>query len=383
MSGGGLQSGRVRHRRRTRAVAACLIALAGAGVGGWASAEPATESPADAIHLSIGGVVLGRVRIVAIEGDRAWYRDAAGGRGSVPLAAVAAMRFAAVPGLPEAESLAAAGDPRAAAERLSAAARREDAAGVWAARRVIAWLAASDPAAAIELAAERLAADGELSWVLWIERAMAAATPPAASRRGDAAAVDRRLDRRRRHFATSPPPGFPVGAWPEARRGLERLRDLLASVPTVDEVPAVAAAGGGEGPEVRRDAPALADAAAVRAALDRGEVARVLASLTSAEGADPDSFDARLLADLAVAAERADRPVLASAAWLRCAVLHPASPQATVAWAEAARIHDVSLGDPAAATRIRAHAATLADGGATAAGTNLRSRSVGPAVRRR
>ena len=408
MSGCRCESGRVRHRGRMRAVAACLVggAVAGGGAGVYGSAADAavmfaasgsnaasaTAASTDAIHLAIGGMVLGRVRVVAIDGDRAWYLDAAGGRGSVPLAAVASLRFGALPGLEQAESLAAAGDPQAAAAALAVAALREDPAGDWAARRVIAWLAASDPAAAIELASERLVRDGELVWVLRVERAMAtvtAATPAAASPRSEAATVGRRLDRRRQQFAASPPAAFPVGAVPEARRGLDRLRDLLASVPMVDDRPGSAAAtanasvGVGKNTRVAADEPVLPDAGAVRTALDRGEVSRVLTSLDSAEGPDPDTFDPRLLADLAAAAERAGRPVLAAAAWLRCAVLHPTAPQATVGWGEAARIHEISLDDPAAAARIRAHAATLADAGATADGTNLRSRSVGPAVRRR
>ena len=121
MSGCRCESGRVRHRGRMRAVAACLVggAVAGGGAGVYGSAADAavmfaasgsnaasaTAASTDAIHLAIGGMVLGRVRVVAIDGDRAWYLDAAGGRGSVPLAAVASLRSGALPGLEQAESL--------------------------------------------------------------------------------------------------------------------------------------------------------------------------------------------------------------------------------------------------------------------------------------
>lgn len=376
------QPGCIRRWRRMRAVAACLIVVAGRPV----FAGEAIAEPADAIHLSVGGVVLGRMEITAIDGERVWYRDAAGGRGSVPLAAVRSLRFAAVPRLAEAESLAAAGNPAAAAARLGEGARTPGPAGDWAARRVIAWAAASDPAAAVELAAARLTVDGDLAWVLRVEQAVAEAVRAGSgSPREAVAAAGRRLDRLREGFDAAAPPGFPIGAVPEARRGLARLRDLLASVPTVDGADRPDPWGGGGGGVVHDagDGPVLADAGAVRAALGRGEVDRVLASLGSAEGPDPDTFDARLLADLAAAAERAGRPVLASACWLRCAVVHPTAEPSAAAWEQAARIHEGPLGDPAAATRIRAHAATLADAGATAGGPNLRGRGVVPAVRRR
>jgi hypothetical protein len=346
-----------------RAVAACLLAAAVSP----AIAGEASRDAADAVHLRVGGVVLGRLEITAIGSDRVWYRTTTGGRGSVPLAAVRSLRFAAMPHVAEAETLAAAGNPAAAAARLAESARVPGPAGDWAARRVIAWAAASDPVAAAAAATGTIATPGEA-----------------------VAAAGRRLDRLRLGFEAAPPPGFPVGAMPEARRGLARLRDLLASVPTRDDVgrlgPAHGRGGGAAEDHAAEDhagdRPVLADAAAVRAALARGEVDRILASLASAEGPDPDTFDARLLADLAAAADRAGHPVLASACWIRCAVLHPAA-AAAAAWEQAARIHEGPLGDPAAAGRIRAHAATLADAGAMADGPNLRSRGVVPAVRRR
>lgn len=383
------QSGRIRRWRRMRAVAACLLAAAVSP----AIAGEASRDAADAVHLRVGGVVLGRLEITAIGSDRVWYRTTTGGRGSVPLAAVRSLRFAAMPHVAEAETLAAAGNPAAAAARLAESARVPGPAGDWAARRVIAWAAASDPVAAVDVAAARLTQDGDLAWVLRVERSVAAATAATGTIATPAeavAAAGRRLDRLRLGFEAAPPPGFPVGAMPEARRGLARLRDLLASVPTRDDVgrlgPAHGRGGGAAEDHAAEDhagdRPVLADAAAVRAALARGEVDRILASLASAEGPDPDTFDARLLADLAAAADRAGHPVLASACWIRCAVLHPAA-AAAAAWEQAARIHEGPLGDPAAAGRIRAHAATLADAGAMADGPNLRGRGVVPAVRRR
>jgi hypothetical protein len=360
----------------------------GSAGGGHAAAAPVAVAAAaaegvvgDRIVLRTAGIAIGDVRIRGIHGGRVWFERAGRERGSVPLAAVAEVAFAAVPELAAAERRASAGDRRGAAAMLAPAAATDGPAGAWAARRVIAWLAEDDPSAAIRLAGERLMREGSIQWVARVRASasasaaageMSTATAGGGSDVASVRATLRQVRRWRKDLDVVGRGTLAIDSEPEVRRGLAELEDmserLLAAVRRRGPLPdhAGVARGGPDraaGDEGFRATAAggITDAAGVAAALRAGRIGDVLAALAVAGGPDVSRFPPALLAELAAASEAAGRPLVAAAAWLRCGVHHPAAPQASMAWESVARLHESALDDPAAARRIRAHARALAD----------------------
>ena len=386
-----------------RVTVGAIASAAGAALAVTDAAAPAapaamvaridrTESTArDAIELVAGGLVIGGIRVEAVAGDRAWYRHGER-RGSVPLAGVRRIRFAALPELEEAERRAAAGDPRGAAALLERTARGgEGPAADWAARRSIAWLGPLDAAAAATIAGERLRRDGDGTWLDRLHDAtrrptdgaivIASETGPDAAVASDRAvpwidvaaarALVRRVGRWRGLAAAESgrvAGGLaPVGVRDEVGRGLEALEQwadrVLAVARRRGDPPDRRGAGGVAGNGRWRTPGASGPAAAplvfgsadeVARTLAAGDVVAVLEGLRSPGSPDPATFGPRLLRSLADAAEDVGRPATAAAAWLRLAVLHPSATETEGAWTALIRLHEEELGDPAAAARIRA-----------------------------
>ncbi len=334
----------------------------------------------DAIELRAGGLLIDAVRIEAIGAERVRYR-AAGGRGWVPLAAVRRLRFAGLPELGEAEARATRGDPGGAAGLLAPVARRgEGAAADWAAVRCIEWLGPIDPAGAATVAAERLRRDGRRTWLDRLRAATETADPEATPTMDAAAARD--LLRRIRRWRGMAAPGSvdpdvafdhhvaPLGVRDEVDRGLAAigrwadggLRAARASSSPPRTRPVTAAGGSLEPGRGRGGAAGPAEpielrtAADVARALAAGHARRVIAALGTGAAPPASSFGPGLLRRLAEAAEAAERPAAAAAAWLRLAVLHPRTAESDGAWAALAELHETALDDPEAARRIRRRA---------------------------